>query len=152
MENTKRASPAGRRAREDSAGGVAGKISELGTSRPTKKTKTLNGWVDGADVAGGPGTAAAAAVAAVEAAVEAAGVWGGGAPFLLEPALDTPLRKDQVRVELSEAYSRKPHPDREVRTSYDIRVAVKYTAYHPTNHRTARVSSLSVCLPACLPA
>lgn len=42
------------------------------------------------------------------------GVWGGGARYLLEPILETPLRKEQVRVDLSEAYSRKPHPDPEV--------------------------------------
>lgn len=42
------------------------------------------------------------------------GVWGGGARYLLEPVLATPLRKEQVRVDLSEAYSRKPHPDPEV--------------------------------------
>ncbi|CBN79318.1 conserved unknown protein [Ectocarpus siliculosus] len=39
--------------------------------------------------------------------------WGGGAEYLLEPALETPLRRDQVRVDVAEAYSRKPHPDPE---------------------------------------
>lgn len=46
------------------------------------------------------------------------GVWGGGARYLLEPILETPLRKEQVRVDLSEAYSRKPHPDPEVILTY----------------------------------
>lgn len=41
--------------------------------------------------------------------------WGGGAEYLLKPALETPLRRDQVRVDVAEAYSRKPHPDPEVR-------------------------------------
>lgn len=41
--------------------------------------------------------------------------WGGGAEYLLEPALETPLRRDQVRVDVAEAYSRKAHPDPEVR-------------------------------------
>lgn len=41
-------------------------------------------------------------------------VWGGGAPFLLEPALEVPLRMSQVHVDLSEAYSRKIHPEPKV--------------------------------------
>lgn len=55
------------------------------------------------------------AAVGVAGAVSPTGVWGGGAPFLLEPALEVPLRKSQVCVELSEAYSRKSHPDSEVR-------------------------------------
>ena len=119
-EGTRHGSPTGRRTREYSAGTEGDKSYQLEESRPAKKARTSYNGIDGADAAAGPATAAAAAAAAAAEAVAAAAagrLWGGGAPFILEPALETPLRKDQVRVELSEAYSRKPHPDREVRTS-----------------------------------
>ncbi|CAN0556919.1 unnamed protein product, partial [Ectocarpus sp. 12 AP-2014] len=46
--------------------------------------------------------------------------WGGGAEYLLEPALETPLRRDQVRVDVAEGYSRKPHPDPEVEANIEV--------------------------------
>lgn len=61
------------------------------------------------------GIAAAEVVAAGGAGGTSLATWGGGATFLLDPVLSTPLRKDQVRIDLSEEFSRKVHPDKEVR-------------------------------------
>ena len=99
-------SPLGRRARDES-------FNDNGDASDAKVARCFpgGGATHGGDAAGGPVLAAAAVAKAVD---DRAGVWGGGAKYLLEPVLEPPLRKDQVRVDLSEAFSRKPHPDPEV--------------------------------------
>lgn len=102
-------SPLGRRSREESPESnpeVHGEEDAVAAKVP----RNTNGLKPVAD--DGVMRAVAQATAGRTAATEA---WGRGAKFLLDPVLTTPLRKDQVRIDLSEEFSRKVHPDPEVR-------------------------------------
>lgn len=98
----------GRRSREASLEGDPDALPEGGAPKMARGVGSSAGR---GDSAGGPaGLGARAGAGSVTSRA-----WGGGAKFLLQPALETPLRKDQVRVDLSESYSRKVHPDEQVR-------------------------------------
>lgn len=105
-DQTEDISPLGRRSRADSPDGDADILVE---SMTTKVPRSLGTVTATAAERGGD-----AAVGSVHAA-GFPGEWGGGAEFLLDPVLTTPLQRDQVRVDLSEEFSRKAHPDQEVK-------------------------------------
>lgn len=114
-------SPLGRRVRDESpdfrsgsSDEVQGGLEQRGAAKVAKGSRSIPKEPD--DAIGGY----RAAPAATE-----RGVWGGGAKFLLDPVLETPLPKSQVRVDVSESYSRKPHPDPEVQS-----LLVLYNTYY----------------------